>query len=131
MYALFEVFLPDELAGYERAVALFDDAHAVDRSDFAQNRLDVLVVYRNALRAVNFLYPVQEVMLHRLESLDLEQLLRIDVAFRQYLPLLYLNALFDSRKKVLRRRYIVGYTLFGAVFALFRDDYLALAVHLA
>ena len=121
---------PDQIARHQRSVAFVDDAQAVDRSDFAQNDLDVLVVDGDALRTVNFLDAVHQVFLHGLLPLDLEQLLRVDVAVGDqgirfdFIPLFHQNAL---RSGDTIGNFLHDIAVVGRAF----DDDLALALELA
>ena len=62
----------------------------------------MLVVDGDALRAVDFLNAVEQIMLDSLKPFDLEQLLRVDVAFGEDLPLLDVASFFYAGEQVLR-----------------------------
>ena len=94
--ACFEIFFPYEFAGDEGAVSFFDDPNTVDRSDLAKYRLYVLIVYRDALRAVDFLDGVQKIVLDRLEPFNFQKLLRIYVSLGEDHPLCYRAAFLDA-----------------------------------
>ena len=68
----------DLLAGQELAVARLRDGHAPQH--LADDHLDVLVVDRHTLVAVHPLHLVDEVLLRLADTLDLEQLLRVERA---------------------------------------------------
>ena len=91
----------------------------------------MLVVDGDALRAVDFLNAVEQIMLDSLKPFDLEQLLRVDVAFGEDLPLLDVAAFFDAGEQVLRGGDVVGDALLSPVLVLLGYYELALAVHLA
>lgn len=54
----------------------------------------MLVVDGDALRTVNLLNSVEQIVLNGLKAFDFEQLLRVDVSLGEDLSLLYVAALF-------------------------------------
>ena len=91
---LLELELVDLFAPEERGVARLGDAHLAQH--LADDDLDVLVVDRHALQAINFLHFVDQMLLQFLRSADVENFVRIDRAFGQLLALLHEVALEDD-----------------------------------
>ena len=89
-----EIELVDLVAPEERGVARIGDLHLAQH--LADDDLDVLVVNRHALEAINFLHFVDEVLLQILRSADLENFVRDDRAFGELLAFLHEVALEDD-----------------------------------
>ena len=89
-----ELELVDLLAPEELGVARFGDADLAEH--LADDDLDVLVVDRHALQAIDFLHLVDEVLLELLRAADVEDFVRVDRAFGELLALLDDVALEDD-----------------------------------
>ena len=111
----------DELTGQQVGVAVVDDGDLAQH--LANDDLDVLVVDRHTLRAVDALHTVDEVLLHRAHALDPEDLLRVDGADDELLAELDVLAVLDEEGRTLEHR--VGDRLVAVVG---REDDLAAAV---
>ena len=108
----------DQLARQQVGVAVLDDGHLPQH--LPDDDLDVLVVDRHTLRAVDLLHAVDEVHLHRAGAQDAQNLLRVDGAHDELLADLDVVAVLDEQARPLRHR--VG-DLLGAVVG--DDDDLA------
>ena len=86
-----ELELVDLFAPEERRVARFGDAHLAQH--LAHDDLDVLVVDRHTLQAINFLHFVDQVLLQFLRAADVENFVRNNRAFGQLLAFLHEVAL--------------------------------------
>ena len=89
----------DELTGQQVGVAVVDDGDLAQH--LAHDDLDVLVVDRHTLRAVDALHAVDEVLLHLADALDPENLLRVDRADDELLAELDVLAVLDEQGRTL------------------------------
>ncbi len=69
----------DQLAGKQRRIAALDDLHLTQHR--AHDHFDVLVVDVDALRAVDLLHFLNEVVLQRGLALDAQDVVRVERAF--------------------------------------------------
>ena len=91
----------DELARQELGVAGLDDRDPLEH--LADDDLDVLVVDRHTLRAVDLLDLVDEVQLHLARAQDAQHLLRVDRADDELLADLDVVAVGDQQPRALAR----------------------------
>ena len=85
----------DELSGQEVGVARLDDGHATQH--LLDDQLDVLLVDRHTLRGVDRLHLGHEVALHRADTADLEDLLRIGSTLEELVAGVDVVALAEAR----------------------------------
>ena len=92
----------DELAGQQVGVAVVDDGHLAEH--LANDDLDVLVVDRHTLRAVDALHAVDEVLLHLADTLDAKNFLRVERADDELLAELDVLAVLNEKGRALQHR---------------------------
>src|SRR5690606_21529225 len=92
----------DELARKQLGVTVVDDSHLAEH--LANDDLDVLVVDRHTLRAVDALHTVNEVLLHGTDTLDAKNFLRVEVTDVQLGTELDVLAVLDEEGRTTQHR---------------------------
>ncbi len=115
-----------EAAGQERRVAALLDADLLEH--LADDHLDVLVADIHALQAVDLLDFAQEIVLHGLDALDLEKIVRVDAAFRELIACCDGLSVEHLDAESVRDRILFGDHLAGLGADARHDDFTALLV---